>query len=134
MGIDATPAISIQVHYDNPDGDAGQVDNSGVNIFYVREPREHLLGVLSPITLSLDFNTEIPPQRKRHFITTGCEVTGLTRPVRLMQITWHAHLLGREMYTDVYPGGVGGNVSAASPAAARVESLRSTNLIGRSIE
>jgi hypothetical protein len=29
----------------------------------------------------------------------------------------YRYILGREMYTDVYPGGVGGNVSVAAPAA-----------------
>ena len=76
-----------------------------MNIFYVRTARKHPLGILSPITLSLDFGTAIPPAKKRHFITTGCEVSGLTQPVKLMQITWHAHLLVGGLYTlnPVYP-------------------------------
>ena len=98
-------ALSVQVHYDNPNGIEGVVDNSGLKVFYVKKPREHSLGELSPIRLSLDVTTKIPPNRPRHFLTTGCTVTGLTDEVTLYQVGWHAHLIGTEMYLDMWKGG-----------------------------
>ena len=97
--------LNVQIHFDNPKKVAGVSDTSGFKVFYVRKARTHSLGQLAPIKLSIDSNTVIPPGKKRHYLTTGCNVTGLAQPATLYEIGWHAHLIGSEMYMDVWKGG-----------------------------
>lgn len=39
-------SVSIQTHYNNPNGDAGMVDSSGVRIYYTGEERQFEMGVM----------------------------------------------------------------------------------------
>lgn len=39
-------SISVQTHYDNPEGDVGVTDSSGVRVYYTEELREMDMGVI----------------------------------------------------------------------------------------
>lgn len=39
-------SVAVQTHYNNPDGDAGIVDNSGVRVYYTEELRSMDMGVI----------------------------------------------------------------------------------------
>ena len=97
--------FSMQVHYDNPDEVAGVVDASGFRVHYATEPREHVLGSIRGLRLSVDFGMLIPPKRKRWFLTRTCYVSGVEEDTIIQGVGFHAHLLGREMYSELWRDG-----------------------------
>ena len=43
-------SVSINTHYDNPEGIEGMVDSSGVRVYYTEEPRAFDMGVSTPFS------------------------------------------------------------------------------------
>ena len=97
--------FSMQVHYDNINNIAGVVDSSGFRVHYTTEPREFVVGSLKVLRLSVDFRMLIPPNRKRWFLTRTCHVNGATDDVHVHSVNFHAHLLGTEMYAELWRDG-----------------------------
>ena len=64
------------------------------------------MGSLIGQRVSVDFGMTIPPKTKRWFLTRQCTVAGATGPVNLFSTGFHAHLLGKEMYLDLWRDGV----------------------------
>jgi hypothetical protein len=103
--------LSINVHYTNPAHKTGARDSSGFRMHWTSTPRNESLGRLAPIVLSIDPTIRIPPQNPRYFLTTGCRLEGIEDVggrggapfITLENVWYHAHLLGREMYTELYP-------------------------------
>jgi hypothetical protein len=89
--------LSVQVHYDNPNGVVGQQDFSGFKLHYTTVARPHLAGELAPFRLSMAPTVLIPPGVDRWFISSSCIVSA-TKPITIISASAHAHLLGREMY------------------------------------
>ena len=85
-------------------------------------PRNESLGRLAPIVLSIDPTIRIPPQNPRYFLTTGCRLEGIEDVggrggapfITLENVWYHAHLLGREMYTELYPAKQAGAVAGVA--------------------
>lgn len=46
VGFRNFQSVSVEIHYNNPDGDAGLVDNSGVRVYYSEELRAMEMGVM----------------------------------------------------------------------------------------
>lgn len=46
VGIQNFQSAVINIHYNNPDEDVGQVDSSGVRVFYTEELRSMNMGLL----------------------------------------------------------------------------------------
>jgi len=97
--------FNLQMHYDNPYGVEGMLDKSGLRVYYTTSPREFDMQLFTPLSLSSDRGRQLPAQRERHYITQICEIRGLTEPVKIIDVSFHAHLLGREMYLELYRNG-----------------------------
>ena len=68
MGGDNPKYVVLEVHYDNPNLDAGMVDNSGLEFFYVSEEPENRAAFLS-ISSS---NLVIPPKADNFVVNALC--------------------------------------------------------------
>jgi len=97
------------VHYTNYDNDRGAIDRSTVRLLYTTQPRLNNIGSLVIERISYDRSGKwaIPPNKKRWFVTRSCTVTGLGagNSVSLYQTSFHGHLLGNEMYMDMWKQG-----------------------------
>lgn len=93
-----------QVHYNNPDGDAGVVDSSGLRLYYTPDLRQYDLGIMSLAQLQL----RIPPQTPFYEAApTWCPGACTRRfPTELTLVTsgYHMHTLGRTIVTQVGEG------------------------------
>jgi dopamine beta-monooxygenase len=104
-------ALRVNVHYDNPDGEAGAVDSSGLRFWYTATLRNHTLFRLATTQTSRNPLIIVPPGVKRWFLTRRCEVgikkagTDIPAELQVWGIGYHAHLLGREMYTEIFLSG-----------------------------
>jgi dopamine beta-monooxygenase len=100
-------ALRVQVHYDNPLRVEGVEDSSGMKFFYTTTPRKHVVTYVRPMTVSVNEAIVLPPGHKRWFFTRTCEAEivkkGTDEPaeLRVLAVSYHAHLLGREMYTEL---------------------------------
>ena len=71
MGGNSPKYVALQIHYDNPNLDAGMVDNSGLEFFYVSEQPEHRAAVLNIVQLSSN-NLVIPPKADNFVVNALC--------------------------------------------------------------
>jgi len=97
--------FSMQVHYDMRTITSGVVDNSGFRVHYSTVPRQHVSGTIVGQKLSFAPSLKIPPNTKRWFLTRQCTISGATDDVNLYAVGFHAHLLGREMYMELWRDG-----------------------------
>lgn len=112
FGAGATPlkGFRFQLHYDNPYGVRGAVDTSGIRLHYTTTPRAHALESFNVFELSFAPYVEVPEKRTRHFVAQVCQVRGLSDPIKVVEVSFHAHLLGREMYLELYRNGTRSDV------------------------
>jgi len=91
--------LTVQIHYDNPDLDVGQQDNSGFKLHFTTVKRQHVSASMAPLRLSLAPAGEvsISAHTERWFLTSSC-IVQTKEPVTLIAASTHAHLLGVEMY------------------------------------
>ena len=45
LANEAMAALTVQVHYDNPEGHQDRRDSSGLRVYYVRKARQHKIGM-----------------------------------------------------------------------------------------
>lgn len=104
-------SFSVNIHYDNPSQQSGIVDSSGIQMRYTPNLREHNIHALSTTTISVNPQIMVPPGLRRWFLTRECvldlrdQETGEPAELHITGVTYHAHLLGREMYTEYWPAG-----------------------------
>ena len=71
MGGDNPKYLILEVHYNNPDLDAGMVDNSGLEFFYVNEEPENRAGLLT-LGQRASTNLVIPPKADNFVVNALC--------------------------------------------------------------
>lgn len=103
-------ALWLNVHYDNPDLESGLLDSSGIRFHYTTSLRPHSARGFNIAQVSFNPIMQIPPGAKRWFLTRTChlEVTNKTTnepaEFHIYGVSYHAHLLGREMYAELKRG------------------------------
>eukprot|EP00928_Gymnodinium_smaydae_P080129 TRINITY_DN63900_c0_g1_i1.p1 TRINITY_DN63900_c0_g1~~TRINITY_DN63900_c0_g1_i1.p1 ORF type:complete len:612 (-),score=68.12 TRINITY_DN63900_c0_g1_i1:251-2086(-) len=100
----------VNVHYDNPTEEAGLVSNDGMRIFYTPTLRNETLGDFPVSEISLNPQMWFPPGKARNFMTRSCKLEvqdkqGNPAEFHLFAVFYHAHLLGRSMYTELTQDG-----------------------------
>ena len=95
----------MQVHYDNRNNIRNVVDRSGFRLHYSTRAREAATGSVIGQRLSYSNALQIPAGASRWFLTRTCEITGATDDVNLFSANFHAHLLGAEMYAELWRDG-----------------------------
>jgi dopamine beta-monooxygenase len=127
-------ALHVNVHYDNPDEEAGAVDSSGMRFWYTATLRNHTLSRLATQQTSINPSVIVPPGVKRWFLTRRCEVgikkagTDIPAEFQVWGISYHAHLLGREMYTEIFLSGNKTPMSLGSEAKWHFDDQRMRNV------
>jgi dopamine beta-monooxygenase len=103
-------ALTLQIHYDNPDGEAGIVDTSGVDMYYTPTLRAETLSTFRATWLGANPLIVVPPGKQRWFVTRTCKVSvqdsaKKVAELNVLGVYYHAHTLGREMYAEVLKKG-----------------------------
>jgi hypothetical protein len=100
-------AFAVNVHYDNRDSTPGIVSRDGMRLYYTPTIRPEHTGAVSVMAISTNNQMRIPAGKPRWFVTRSCtlrirnyfnESPSMTH---LFGMSYHAHLLGREMYNEI---------------------------------
>jgi len=95
--------IILQIHYDNREHLRNQFDSSGALIYTTKHFRK-----LEGATLTLGFPTgriTIPPKLQKYEINNKCPLSCLKGKIHLFSYGFHAHIIGRELSTEIYRNG-----------------------------
>lgn len=102
-GRDFNPYVMLEVHYNNPELERGNIDSSGIRFTLTNTLRKYDAGV---IELGLEYTDKmaIPPERESFSLTGHCisECTGVGLPqrgIRIFASQLHTHLTGRKVVT-----------------------------------
>ena len=95
--------VLLEIHYNNPNLDAGHVDNSGVVWYYTNELRTHDLGLL---TMGHRVNTahRVPPKSEKFIVQGYCplQCTSLwPHDINVIATFLHTHTAGTAMWTQI---------------------------------
>jgi len=98
--------VALQIHYNNPTFLENQVDSSGIIISLSPILRTYDAGVYTIILV----NFEVPPNNSHYDLTGGCSgnataATFYNGAVNVFGSFPHAHLLGRQIFTEQYRDG-----------------------------
>lgn len=86
--------LSLQIHYWNPQGAAGQTDNSGVDFCVEEQPREHMAGTLAIVGA-------VPTMQPRTMGTATGNCANITRPLTIIGSGPHMHNTGTRFRTEL---------------------------------
>jgi Copper type II ascorbate-dependent monooxygenase, C-terminal domain/DOMON domain/Copper type II ascorbate-dependent monooxygenase, N-terminal domain len=102
FGADGFNAFEIEVHYNNPQGTAGLVDNSGVRVFWTSEPREQQMGILSTGDPQVSLmGQEVGNGISRHtFECPGTCSSVVGQEVTVLREHLHMHEIGARMTNE----------------------------------
>ena len=96
--------VLLEIHYNNPNLDAGHVDNSGVVWYYTNELRTHDIGILT-MGYFLFGNPLIIPPRSEKFIVQGyCPhqcTSSWPHDINVIATFLHTHTAGTAMWTQI---------------------------------
>ncbi|XP_048063530.1 DBH-like monooxygenase protein 2 homolog [Megalobrama amblycephala] len=100
----------LEVHYNNPNKNAGRVDNSGLRFYYTSELRQHDAAILMT-GLAVYPGYAIPPKAKS-FLTYGLcdtayipQVLETPHDLQVFSVMMHTHLAGRKVQVGHFRGG-----------------------------
>lgn len=95
----------LQVHYSNPSGTRGIYDSSGVLIRVTNKTRTYDSGLLM-IGAPVDNSVVIPPNKTAYGIQSHLVIPNtLATPRNIFAVMYHAHTLGKRVWTDLIKGG-----------------------------
>jgi len=98
--------LRLQVHYDNPAGDVGVTDSSGVDLRVARTLRPHNAGTMVFGDIE---NISIPPgmAEYEHVATCSGQATAalLDEPMHIFGTSMHAHDIGSVLWSEVHRDG-----------------------------
>lgn len=98
--------LRLQVHYNNPAGDAGSTDSSGVDLLVSKTLRPNNAGTMVFGDIE---NIEIPPAMPayKHLSTcSGSATTGLlAETMHVFGTSMHAHNIGSVLWSEVHRDG-----------------------------
>lgn len=91
----------METHYDNPARVQGNIDFSGVKVYYTNTMREHEAGslLMGDILISR-FNQTVRNNFEYEFSCTSACTSKFSRPVNYYASFLHMHLTGKEIYNN----------------------------------
>ncbi|GAB0493948.1 hypothetical protein MMPV_005236 [Pyropia vietnamensis] len=96
----------LQVHYDNPDGLQGLVDNTSVRFHTTTKPRRYDSGVIRLGNTGIFIDKERVQSGINYTYTCPSECTSqMAEPVTVFYSALHAHYTALHMWTNVYRNG-----------------------------
>jgi len=102
-----TASAPPQVHYDNPAGIEGAVDNSSVRLFYSDTPRQYDAGTIAIADALVHLGGDTVESNRNYTFTCPSECTSqMVQPsVTVFASMLHAHLTGLQLWTNLYRNG-----------------------------
>ena len=98
--------LRLQVHYNNPLNQVGEIDNSGFDMWITKNLRPENAGTL---VFGDIMGINIPPGEEayEHVMTCRSEVTAsqFVEPLNVFGSSMHAHEIGSVLYTEVWRDG-----------------------------
>ncbi|GAA6234297.1 DBH-like monooxygenase protein 2 homolog [Lates japonicus] len=111
-GEDSNIFYRLEVHYNNPNMEAGRIDSSGLRLHYTAQLREHDVGILNTGVLPLSkIEYKIPPNAPQFHTYGICNTTlfsQLVNPVpdlQVFSVLLHTHLAGRKVRVGQFRDG-----------------------------
>eukprot|EP00170_Pyropia_yezoensis_P002353 contig_9856_g2357 len=96
----------LQLHYDNPDGEEGVVDNSSVRLHTTTKPRRYDSGAIGLGNLGIFIGDERVESGVNYTYTCPSECTSqMAEPVTVFYSALHAHYTALQMWTNIYRNG-----------------------------
>jgi dopamine beta-monooxygenase len=105
LGRDSVRYLALQVHFDNPQGLAGVLDNSGFRVSITRKLRPYDMGIL---TLGSQSFTVPPGQAYYTIAPNACPAKCTSRfagPLTVSANGFHMHMTGRAAVTRLFRDG-----------------------------
>ncbi|XP_014614419.1 PREDICTED: tyramine beta-hydroxylase [Polistes canadensis] len=109
-GENFNPHVMLEVHYNNPELQAGNIDSSGIRFIFTKNLRKYDAGV---IELGLEYTDKmaIPPQQESFLLSGHCisECTGVGLPqsgIHVFGSQLHTHLTGTRVITRHFRDGI----------------------------
>jgi dopamine beta-monooxygenase len=98
-------SFRVNVHYDNPDLEKGIISRDGMRLHYTPTLRKETLATFYTMQVSVNPFVAIPPKKPRYFMSRSCDLKvtdgqGQDKEAQILFISFHAHLLGREMFAE----------------------------------
>jgi dopamine beta-monooxygenase len=97
FGSDGFRAFEVDIHYNNPQGIAGEIDSSGMRFFYTSKAREFQIGVLELGDPSLAlFGEPVGDGLTLHEFAcpASCSSLAISEPVQVIREFLHMHKTG----------------------------------------
>lgn len=105
-GPNGTVTFRLQVHYNNPLGDAGATDSSGLDVYVTKNLRPNTAGTMVFGGIG---GIAIPPGEPAHEHVATCSGTStaqlLAEPMHIFGTAMHAHDIGSVLWSEVHRGG-----------------------------
>jgi hypothetical protein len=126
----------VNFHFDNQPKLSGVRANDGFRLFYTPTLRDDTLSEVYIMLTTAVPAMIIPPHRSRYFMTRTCtlEVTdeeGAPAEANIFLVGFHAHLLGREMYSTLFRPE--GEIDLGSASTWHFDDQGSTSLLHRNL-
>lgn len=102
-GVDIV-GINVNVHYTDAHLFPGTTSQDGFTVYYTPTLRPMTAFSSNPLQIGTNPGMVIPPGKKRFFVTRSCTVLA-EKPLPIVGVYYHAHLLGGEMYQEVLRDG-----------------------------
>ncbi|XP_067660305.1 dopamine beta-hydroxylase-like [Haliotis asinina] len=102
-GIDSTPYVLLEIHYNNPEHIQGIVDSSGIRFYVTRQLRQYDSGIME---LGLEYTDKmalppgLPSVSLTGFCVQTCTQVGIpSGGIHIFASQLHTHLTGKKVYT-----------------------------------
>uniref|UniRef100_A0A3Q1I9J3 DOMON domain-containing protein n=1 Tax=Anabas testudineus TaxID=64144 RepID=A0A3Q1I9J3_ANATE len=108
IGGEGSSFYRLEIHYNNPNLEAGRKDSSGLRLYYTTQLRQHDVGILTAGLLGFaNLEYSIPPKATQ-FRTYGVCNTTFINPMpdlQMFAVLLHTHLTGRKVRVGQYRNG-----------------------------
>lgn len=100
-------ALMVAVHFNNPAKENGVISRDGMRVFYTPTLRPSTYTTVYMMQISMNPVITLPAGHKRLFMTRSCKLTvvnsttGKPAKANLFAASFHAHLLGRQMFAKM---------------------------------
>jgi hypothetical protein len=101
-----TEAVMLQIHYNNEDLAAGELDSSAINVFLTTNLRQFDVGLMTVGKLQQIFS--IPAGQKAYDVKASCTAACTSTSkgsITVFGYTPHGHMLMTKLYTDITTAG-----------------------------
>ncbi|KAF6259531.1 PHM/PNGase F domain-containing protein [Scenedesmus sp. NREL 46B-D3] len=106
MGTPDSQVLSLELHYNNPEGLQGQKDRgSGLRVYYTDKLRQHDIGLITLQQPVLNIPPGMPALKSNVSVCPGACTAKFKKPLTLLDGFFHMHSLGTSIITRRFRNG-----------------------------